>query len=152
MSLSVDQIVILLNQEFKSLADKLEQQDFVNAVNDTTRETGWSLPVSTYEKEYWFKRRAKRHLFFYLLTEAAHKFKFESINLQQRFDHYRILIRDEDREWANWSEANIHLLAGVEGRELFGTLVHGGFQYDLIGRDTTYLNDNEVDLNPNDSD
>jgi hypothetical protein len=152
VSLSVDQITILLQQEFKSLSAKLVSQDYKNAIDDTTRETGWSLPVSGNEKEFWFKRRAKRHLFYMLLTESAHKFKFESINLQQRFEHYRVLIRDEDREWVNWSEANVHLLAGANARELFGTVVHGGFQYDMIGQDTTYSTDNEVEVNPNDND
>jgi hypothetical protein len=152
VSLTRDQVIILLEQEFKSLADKLVDQDFENAIDDTVRETGWSFPISGNEQEYWFKRRSKRHLFYMLLTESAHKFKFESINLQQRFEHYRVLVRDEDREWVRWSEANVHLLAGAEARELFGSVVHGGFQYDLIGQDTTYSTDNEVELNPNDND
>lgn len=152
MSLTKDQMVIRIEQEFKSLKSKITAQDIENAIDDAETETGWSLPETNNEKSHWFKRRVKRHLFHYLLTEAAHKFKFEQINLQQRFEHYRILIRDEDRAWVNWAEANTHLLAGVNVRELFGTLIGAGFQYDLIGQDTTYATDNEVELNPNDND
>jgi len=152
VSLTTDQAIITLKQEFKSLASKLNAQDFKNAVDTTERETGWSLPVDNNDKENWFVRRAKRHLFYYLMTEAAHKFKFEGINLQQRFEHYRVIIRDEDRAWNDFFEANAHLLAGVAARELFGTVVHAGFQYDLIGQDSTYTNDNDVEINPNDDD
>jgi len=145
-----------------------------NACNDASMETGWSFPVSTDFKILWMKQRAKRALFFYLFSESAHKFKYEQINLNQRFDHYKIIIETMDKsfaealeanpqEFANVEayelfgtsaraealEANPQEFANVEAYELFGTSARAGYQYDPItGKDTTYSDDNKTVFTP----
>ncbi|RLI01786.1 hypothetical protein DRO30_03600, partial [Candidatus Bathyarchaeota archaeon] len=78
------ELITLLEEEIKGLSSYLISSDYSNACDDASKETGWSFPVSGDFKIFWIKQRAKRHLFFYLLTESAHKFKFEQINLQHR--------------------------------------------------------------------
>jgi len=55
-----------LEEEVKGLSTYLEGDDYTNACNDASMETGWSFPVSTDFKILWMKQRAKRALFFYL--------------------------------------------------------------------------------------
>ena len=144
MTITEQQLKALLQEEIKGLHTKVGPNDIGNAIDDATRQTGWTLPISGGFKEFWFKDRAKRNLFFYLMSEAAHKFKFEGINLQNRFQHYKSLIEWMDAEYLKAYEANIHEFAGVEAYQLFGTKVDAGFQYDIKGADTTYSSDNQV--------
>lgn len=154
MSLTQTQLVAKLEEEVKGLSDHLVDVDYINASDDAVNEFGTSFPVSGQDIEFWVKRRAKRHLFFYLLSESAHKFKFEQINLQHRFDHYRQLIEYEDKEFEKFMEDRPDLFAGVDTFKLFGTKVAAGFSYDSLGRDTTYddIDDNEVDFTPKEAD
>lgn len=138
-----------LEEEVKSLSTYLDGDDYTNACNDASMETGWAFPVSTNFKTLWMKQRAKRHLFFYLFSESAHKFKYEQINLNQRFDHYKIIIETMDKSFADALEANPQEFADVDAYELFGTSASAGFQYDPItGKDTTYDDDNKVVFTP----
>lgn len=138
-----------LEEEVKSLSTYLEGDDYINACNDASRETGWAFPVATNFKILWMKDRAKRHLFFYLFSESAHKFKYEQINLQNRFAHYKIIIEMMDKSFAAAIEANPQEFANVEAYELFGTKIDAGFQYDPItGKDTTYSDNNKVVFAP----
>lgn len=138
-----------LEEEVKGLSTYLEGDDYTNACNDASRETGWSFPVATNFKILWMKDRAKRHLFFYLFSESAHKFKYEQINLQNRFAHYKIIIEMMDKSFAAAMEANPQEFADAEAYELFGTKIDAGFQYDpYTGRDTTYKEDNTVVFAP----
>lgn len=123
-------------------------QDYDNACNDASRETGWTFPVEGDFKIYWFKQRAKRHLFFYLLSESAVKFKVEQINLQHKFDHFKILIKDLDTKFENIQESRPEMFAGVDAFKLFGTKIDAGFSSDGVGRDTTYSDQNEVVFTP----
>lgn len=138
-----------LEEEVKGLSTYLEGDDYTNACNDAARETDWSFPVTTNFKILWMKNRAKRHLFFYLYSESAHKFKYEQINLNQRFDHYDKIIKRMDEDFAAALEANPEEFAGAEAYELFGTKSDAGFQYDPItGKDITYNDDNKVVFTP----
>jgi len=138
-----------LEEEVKGLSTYLEGDDYTNACNDASRETGWSFPVSTDFKILWMKDRAKRYLFFYLMSESAHKFKYDQINLQNRFAHYKDLIKIMDESFAAAIEANPQEFADVDAYELFGTNASAGFQYDpLTGKDTTYSDDNKVIFTP----
>ena len=139
---------VQLTQEVKGLSSKLVDQDYENACNDASRETGWSFPIATDFKEYWIKQRAKRHLFFYLLSESAVKFKVEQINLQHKFDHFKILIKDMDQKFEAIQESRPEMFAGVDAFKLFGTKIDTGFSADSVGRDTTYSDDNEVVFPP----
>lgn len=145
-------LIGLLEQEIKGLSSYLEANDYVNALDDAARETGWSLPTTNDFQILWFKNRAKRHLFFYLQTEQAYKFKFEQINLQQRFEHLDTLIKRMDNEFAKAIKENIAEFGEIDAYKIFGTYLHTGFASDEVGRDTTFLSDNEVDFHPNDTD
>ena len=152
MSLTESQLKDVLQQEIKGLKNKVDSHDINNCILDAARETGWTLPLTTGFREFWFKERAKRHLFFYLWTESAHKFKFESINLQHRFAQYEKLIKKMDVQYAEALEAYPHEFAGAPARELFGTKIEAGFQYDVTGADTTYSDKNRTILRPDDND
>ena len=138
-----------IEEEVKGLSTYLEGDDYTNACNDASRETGWAFPVTTDFKIKWMKDRAKRHLFFYLYSESAHKFKYEQINLQHRFDHYDKILKKMDEDFAVALEAFPHEFAGVDSFELFGTKVDAGFNYDPItGKDISYHDDVKVVFTP----
>jgi hypothetical protein len=156
--MTLEEIIEKITQEIKSLSTHLTADDYENAVYETLREAGWTLPTDEDFKIVWVKTRSKRHLFFYLMTESAHKFKFEQANLQHRFEHYSKIIEQMDMAWTQIIEErpemfpNQGLLAGgVEAYEIFGTQASAGFAYDIIGRDTTYTDFNQVQLNPNEN-
>lgn len=153
MSLTQTQLINRLKEEVKGLSSYLVDEDYSNASSDAINEFGSSFPVSGQEIEFWVKRRAKRHLFFYLMSESAHKYKFEQINRQQRFEHYFKLIQAEDKAFATFMEERPDLFAGVDVYKIFGTKVDAGFSYDSLGRDTTYddIDDNEVNFTPKES-
>jgi len=144
---------LLVEGEVKGLSSYLDRVDFINACNDAAMETGFSFPTSTDFQTYWNKLRAKRHIFFYLLSESAHKFKYEQINLQHRFEHYRSLIKDMDVQYEAAKEEFYLEFSGASSVNIFGTKIDAGFQYDpLTGRDTTYKSDNVPVLTPTEDD
>lgn len=144
-----DEMASLLLQEVKGLTSVLsDPDDFDNACDDASREIGWSFPVSGDFKIYWMKYRAKRHLYFYLVSESAHKFKVKQFSLNQRFDHYRSLIEMMDAEFAAIQEERPDEFAGVEEYGLFGTKIDAGFAYDQTGKDITYDADQDVIFQP----
>ena len=141
---------ILLEKEVKGLSTVLDIEDYQNAASDAARETGWSFPATNDEVIYWLKSRAKRHLFFYLMSESAHKFKVKQYSLNQRFDHYRDIIEYMDVQWQQFLEEGALLLE--DPVYIGGTKIDAGFQYEpLTGRDTTYDTDNEVIFQPNEN-
>lgn len=138
-----------LEEEVKGLSTYLEGDDYTNACNDAARETDWSFPVATNFKILWMKNRAKRHLFFYLMSESSYKFKYEQINLQHRFTQLKSSIEMMDKQFEEAIEANPQEFAGVDAYELFGSHADAGFQYDPItGKDTTYNDDNKIVFTP----
>ncbi|MGW8177642.1 MAG: hypothetical protein ACWGQW_02435 [bacterium] len=145
-----DQMISVVKQEVKGLRSRFEEQDWSNAVNDALRDTGWPFPITDDTKILWTKNRMKRHLFYMLWSESAHKFKFKQYNLQHRFDHYGKLIAKMDEEWNMFLEGELLLVDGGVGA--FGTKVDAGFQYDETGHETTYTEDNLVLFNPTQSD
>jgi len=152
--MTLAEMITLLKVEVKGLTSYLEaDDDYTNACNEAARETGWAFPVSGDFKIFWTKQRAKRHVFFYLASESAHKFKFKQINLQHRFDHYWILIKGMDKDFEAIQAERPDQFAGVDTFKLFGTKVDAGFQYEpQTGIDTTYGANNEVMNRPNDTD
>ena len=153
MSITKQQMGTLVEKEVKGLTSYLDSDDYNNACDDAARETGYSFPVADGFATLWVKSRAKRHIFFYLLTESAHKFKYEQINLQHRFEHYRDIIKYMDEQWAIAQEENALELAGVSGVNVLGTKFDAGFSYEpQTGRDTTYDDDNETIISPKETD
>ena len=133
--------------EMKGLASKFDPQDYERAIDDALRETSFTFPITDGTQILWVKRRAKRHLFFMMLSESAHKFKFEQINLQHRFEHYERLIKSEDEAFAVALESELWW-AGIDPSQIFGHKIDAGFSYDELGRDETYSADNVVAINP----
>jgi hypothetical protein len=142
------ELIALVTQEIKGLSSYLEAEDYSNAVDDALRDTGWSFPVTTSFKIKWMKERTKRHIFFYLYTESAHKFKYKQINLQQRWEHYKAIIKDMDALFAVAVEEYAYEFAGVDPVHIFGTHVGAGFVSDDIGQDMTYQEEVKVPFSP----
>lgn len=138
-----DTLIENVQLEVKNLTNYLDDEDYERAAADAEGETGMELPIddSTADgkkKLYWFKERVKRHLFFYLYSESAHKFKYEGINLQQRFEHYKVILKDMDKAWKEAQEEFFDLFNDIEPHKMFGEVVSPGFVYDGLGRDLTY--------------
>ena len=149
MSLTRTTLIELLEVEVKGLSSYLDADDYGNAVDDAARETGWALPLSDAFKEYWYKTRSKRHLFYYLLSESASKFKVKQINLQHRFDHYNILVKQMDLEFVKVQEDYPELFTSADYESMFGSKIDAGFAYEpLTGRDITYDTDQKVIISP----
>lgn len=147
------ELLIKIKQEVKGLIKYLASQDYENAVDDASRETGWSHPVTGDFKIYWIKQRAKRHLYEYLLTESAHKFKYEQINLQHRFEHYSKLIKVMDEQFEKVQDERPDQFANVDTFKMFGTKADAGFAYiSQTGQDITYLDVQLVEFGPKEND
>jgi hypothetical protein len=136
------ELIALLVLEVK--ISTLTNPDFENACNDAGRETGWGYPVTSDFRIQWTKERAKRHLFFYLMSQSAHKFKVKQVSLNQRFDHYLKIIEYMDKQFEAVVNERPDEFANVDTYKLFGTKIDAGFAYDPIGRDITYDSDQEV--------
>ena len=149
MSVTKTQMTTLLEQEVKGLSSYLDSDDYSNACDDASRETGWAFPVADGFQTYWVKTRAKRHIFFYLMSESAHKFKFEAINLQHRFEHYKSIIDFMDRQFEEAKEEYAADFTGANAVDLFDTKIDAGFRYEEdTGRDMSYDTDTETNFSP----
>ncbi len=146
------ELIVRLRQEVKGLLSKLEPEDFTNAIANAKDELGFSLPNTSTYQLVWLRKRSKRHLIEFLLTESAHKFKFEEANLQHRFQNYRQLLTDWDKEFLAEVESRPDIFSNVDIFHLFGTKVDAGFAYDHTGEDITYLDDQLVEFGPKEND
>lgn len=100
----------------------------------------------------WMIDRSKRHLFFFLLSEAASKFRFKDIHLQQRFEHYRELIDKMDADFEKAQDEYAFEFAGVSAYQQMGTKIDAGFAYQpQTGRDYTFDDENIVLTHPNEN-
>jgi hypothetical protein len=145
-----DELRTYLIQSVKGTRTKIDNDDIENAVNDATAELGWSLPVTSDFQTFWMKRRSLYHLLFFLYVESAHKFKFEGINLQNRFQNYHKMLERMDQQFENAMQADPAQFAGVNKIHTLGTKIDSGFSYGQYGHETTYSDDNKVILEPND--
>jgi hypothetical protein len=150
--MDIDAFIELVAAELKGLSRYFVDDDYLNAANDASRETGWGFPLSADFRIQWAKQRTKRHLFFMLLSESAHKFKYEQINLQHRFEHYNILIANMDKAFKEVMEERPEEFLDVMGISdsvgLMGTKVDAGFSYTEAGEDSTYDVENVVNFSP----
>jgi len=146
------ELTAVVHAGLKGLSSKFVTDDYDNAISDAERDTGWAEPYSGNFKEEWMIKRTKRHLFFYLMTEALKDFKYKQINLQQRFEHYRLIVQDMDKEFEAAVENNPHEFAGVGVHEMFGHKVDAGFaSAPQTGRDITYDSDQRVIVTPSEN-
>lgn len=151
-----DELITVLSQEMKNLDDDLESDDYTNAVNAAQWET-WDLPQTDDFKVYWTKERSKRHLFFMLMTGVATKFHAKSYHIDQKFLHLRDVVKMLDEKFEKVKEDFPDAFpvlsdSAIQNYEVFGTYIRSGFQYDGVGRDTTYETTNEPVFSPDLSD
>ena len=147
-----EEMVDLVEVEIKSLAVNFEMEDYLAAADDAERDTSFSFPTSVAFQIKWLKERIKRHLFFMLYTESAHKFKVKQISLHQRFDHYGKLIKSLDDRFEKILEEEIYQFAGVQPTQAFAHQIGPGFAYDRnTGEDITYQQTNRVPIKPSDT-
>lgn len=136
----------------KGLSSSLVDADYSNAIDQAERDTGWSMPQTAAFNLKWMIERSKRHLFFFLLSEAASKFRFKEIHLQQRFEHYRELIDKMDKDFEKAQDEYAFEFAGVSAYQQFGHKVDSGFSYEpQTGRDYTFDDENIVLIHPNEN-
>jgi len=143
----------VIRREIGSLASQFESGDFDDALSQAERDTGFSADSNANNFQLtWLKNRAKRHLYFVLVTESAHKFKFKQVNLQHRFANYMKLIELMDKEYETALVENTHEFAQVSPTQMFGHKGDAGFSYDHVGRETTHDDDQKVVVEPTNSD
>ena len=146
------EMTTLLQQELKGLSSSLADDDYINAISAAERDTGWSMPQTSDFKIKWLLERSKRHLFFYLLSESASKFRYKDIHLHTRFDHYRTLVSEMDKEFALAIEGDPYQFADVSAFAMMGSKIDAGFQYEpQTGRETTFDKNNTVIITPNEN-
>ena len=110
------------------------------------------MPLTNTDQLHWMEERAKRHLFFFLMTEAVHKYRIRDYHVQQRFANYKDLVKYMDEQWEKFQDQVPGIGIGAAG-SIFGTKIDAGFQYDsLTGEETTYSEDNRVIFTPTEDD
>jgi len=149
--MTAHELEMMVQVQVKGLDTYLDQEDYTQAVANAQRDTGWTLPTSSNEKIHWLIDRTKRHLFFMLMSESAHKFKVKQYSLHHRFEHYRDLIKMMDEKFESYLEQlpidpEVAIAIG-------GTKIDAGFQYDEdTGKDLTYSEANQVIFTPTEND
>jgi hypothetical protein len=147
------ELTSVIRREIGTLKSQFESADFDDALTQAERDTGFSSTSNSNAFQLtWLKHRAKRHLYFVLTTESAHKFKFKQVNLQHRFANYIKLVELMDKEYESVLVESAHEFAQVSATQLFGHKADAGFSYDHMGRETTHDDSQEVVVEPIDSD
>lgn len=148
------QLIAVVKREIMSLSSEFTTQNYNDAVSDAERDCGWSLPQTDNFKVKWLKERTKRHLFWmYLIGSLGLNFQYEQVHLEHQFKQYHTLVKDIDESFEEAKNEDPAAFAGVSVSHLFGTKIDAGFQYDDVGRETTFDDDeNEIIFNPTESD
>jgi len=148
-----DELIARVTREIMDLSSKFDADNYTDAVDEAEGETGFSCPATATFQIRWLRKRTKRALLFMLLTGSANKVRYDQINLEQQFGHYRQIIKDMDDEFKQAQESNAFEFAGVAACHMFGTKIDAGFQYEEgTGVDTTYTTDNKVIMHPTQAD
>lgn len=146
------ELTTLLQEEVKGLSSSLVDADYSNAIDQAERDTGWSMPQTAAFNLKWMIDRSKRHLFFYLMSAAAAKFRVEDVHLQHKFEHYSVLIDKMDENFEKAQNEYAFEFAGVSAYEQMGHKIDAGFAYQSqTGRDETFDDDNVVLIHPNEN-
>lgn len=109
MLASVDAIMDSLKPKFGVTVDSLSDEAYTDAINSALRELGWSVPIDHPLKEYWVLERSVRHSIFILMIEAARKFRYKQIHLQNRFEHYSSILALLDKQYVDAKKDNPEL-------------------------------------------
>lgn len=148
------ELITLLTAELGSLASDLGSEDYENGVAAAERETGFSLPQSLNFRIEVLRKRSTRHIIYFLLLSASRKFRAEGFHLDQRYKHYREIVKDLDDEYQKLLEDYPDqfldaITVSDDAYKMFGSQIDAGFSTDGLGRDTTYTDDNEIIVTPN---
>jgi len=139
MFASIDDIVEALKPKFGITADSLTEEAYEDAANSALKELGWVVPITHPLKKHWAVERAVRHSIFILMLEAARKFRYKQIHLQNRFEHYNRILTLLDEQYAAAKEANPELFADsifVDPDMLCGwiTYIPNAREYNYLGK------------------
>lgn len=121
--------------ELGSLASSVGADAFERCSDKTLEELQWAYPVTDPFKSYWIVQRGKRHLIQIFMIESAHKFKYKQIHLNQRFDHYFVLLKNMDEEFLRAIEENPGAFPSSFGGIAFPFYIANTFTYDFLGKD-----------------
>jgi hypothetical protein len=132
--------------ELKGLATSFVPDDYTNALAIAIDETGIAVPVTDATKTYWISQRMKRHMLSFLMLENVTKFQVKQIHLEHKYKNLSDSITFMDKQW---EKAQNELPLIDDPYKIFGVKIDAGFQYDNLGRDTTYSEDNLVIITPN---
>jgi hypothetical protein len=135
---TTDDIIALVKTQLSTSADIISAEGYLSVVDTAASELSWPVPTTDPNRIVWLTKRALRHALFILWVAAAQKFKYKQVNLQQRFEHYGVLIKALDKEYEDALQNQVNIFANVASYKQFGTVVGAGFSYDAVGRDTTY--------------
>ena len=111
MYASLDDIVDVLKPKFGVTFDSLSDEAYEDAARSALKELGWVFPITHPLKAHWVVERGVRHAVFILMVEAARKFRYKQIHLQNRFEHYNKILVMMDELYAKAKEENPELFA-----------------------------------------
>lgn len=138
MLASLDDIVDALTPKFGDTSDSLSLEAYEDAANSAMKELGWAYPIAHPLKEYWVLERGVRHGIFILMIEAARKFRYKQIHLQNRFEHYNRILALLDEKFEKAKQENPELFADsifVDSDTLCGwiTYIPNAREYNSLG-------------------
>lgn len=115
------------------------------AADEAILELAVTFPLDNAVRESWVVKRTKRHSLFILYIEAANRFQYKQLKLNQRFDHYHKIIDQMDKEFQKAREEDWIALMDISPSKMF-IKIDAGFSYDKYGQDTTYQFGNYVNF------
>lgn len=133
-----DDIITMVQVQLSSSATLITDDGYLSAVSIAESELGWTLPISDGVQVQWMVKRVLRHVLNILWIASAQKFKYKTVNLNQRFEHYEKLITSLDKEYQKAISEDTSIFSSVESYKQFGTAINAGFVYDKVGNDLTY--------------
>ena len=145
---SSDDLADILKIQLSSLATLITDDGYEFVCNLAEQELGWSYPISNPVQLFWMIKRGTRHALNLLRIASANKFKYKTVNLQNRFEHFQKLIEDMDKEFEEAMVTDAALFAGVDTYKMFGTKIDAGFSYGIDGSDRTYDYDKYINFAP----
>jgi hypothetical protein len=143
---SKDELMELVKIRLSTSSDLLTDDGYERAADDALSELSYTLPLDNGFKERWLSDRGLRHALFIIWVASAQSFKYKLVNLQHRFDHYKILIENMDKSFEKAIADNPTSFLGIDAFKMFGTKIDAGFAYDAVGNDITYNTENLVNF------
>jgi hypothetical protein len=126
---NTDELIDILRLKMGTNSDNVTDDGFGVAVDSALMELGWVLPCTHPKKVLWIINRSLRYTLEILLIESAHKFRYDKIFLQNRFEHYSKLIERMDKDFQT---------AIDEDSALFSTMTTIDSEY-IVNAMTTYI-------------